>query len=115
MADEYNKRSDALKAIHDEWDGCYNFDGSGSEIAYITESAFDIIQSVNVRPNVHSRWEDVAVECVEDMENPPNVVASMFCPNCKRWHNEVYFYGIPTEEVHFCPFCGAMMDGDNDN
>lgn len=70
----------------------------------------DFVSADDVRRVVRSHWEDVEVERVEDMENPPDVIAAMFCPNCNRWHNEVYFYGSPTEDVHFCPFCGATMN-----
>ena len=57
------------------------------------------------------RWEDVEVRFEDELkENPVTAVASMFCPNCKRWHNEVYFYGNPVEMARYCGFCGAMMD-----
>lgn len=62
----------------------------------------------DVRPVVHSKWEQVEVLYVtENPNNMPEAIASMFCPNCNRWHNEVYIYGNPIENVNFCPYCGA--------
>ena len=59
-----------------------------------------------VRPVAKAKWEDVHIDRPEiaDLE-----VASMFCPNCNRWHNEVYHYGNPIEFANFCSFCGADM------
>ena len=63
--------------------------------------------AADVWPVVKAKWEDVHIKRPEiaDLE-----VASMFCPNCNRWHNEVYNYGNPTEMAHFCPNCGAKME-----
>ena len=62
--------------------------------------------AADVRPVVKAKWEDVHIDRPEisDLE-----VASMFCPNCNRWHNEVYHYGNPIEFANFCNFCGADM------
>ncbi len=56
----------------------------------------------------HGKWEQVEVR---DYPNSNLMVASMWCPVCKRYHNEVYHYGNPTEMAHYCGFCGAKMDG----
>lgn len=68
------------------------------------------IPAADVAPVRRGRWEQVEVERVEEMDYPPAVVASMFCPVCHHWHNEVYFYVNPTENVNYCPFCGAKME-----
>lgn len=62
--------------------------------------------AADVREVVKAKWEDVHIDRLEiaDLE-----VASMFCPNCNRWHNEVYHYGNPIEFANYCPFCGADM------
>ncbi len=57
----------------------------------------------------HGAWEEVEVT---DYPESNLMVASMFCPKCKRYHNEVYHYGNPTEMARYCGFCGVMMDGD---
>lgn len=59
-----------------------------------------------------SKWEKVSVMRVEDMDKMTRdtlIVALMFCPNCLRYHNEVYIYGNPSEGVNYCSFCGADM------
>ena len=57
------------------------------------------------------KWEDVDVRYYSTNINGgmPLSIASMFCPVCGRWHNEVYHYGNPTEMAHYCPNCGADM------
>lgn len=58
------------------------------------------------------KWERVEVIPITEV-NTPHAVASMYCPNCERYHNQVYFYGNPIENVNFCPYCGAdMRDGE---
>lgn len=52
------------------------------------------VPAVDVRPVVRSSWEQVEVNRFEDMDEDMQealAIASMFCPNCKRYHNEVYF------------------------
>lgn len=57
-----------------------------------------------------SKWINVEVSYVGDMKhNGVENVASMQCQNCKRYHNEVYFFGQAIEHVNYCPNCGAMM------
>lgn len=68
--------------------------------------------TADVRPVVHGKWEHVNITYLDDMDEEARealAIASMFCPNCKRYHNEVYIYGNPTENVNFCPKCGADM------
>ena len=72
----------------------------------------DKISAADVRPVVRGQWEDVSVRDYSTNINGGMElhVASMFCPICHRWHNEVYHYGNPTEMAHFCPNCGAWME-----
>ena len=61
------------------------------------------------------RWEQVEVNYFADMDEEIQesmAIASMFCPRCKRYHNEVYLYGDATYGVNFCPNCGADMRGE---
>ena len=67
--------------------------------------------AADVQEVKHSHWEQVSVtdypcEGVDEIS-----IASMFCPNCKRWSTTVYVYGNPTEHANYCSFCGAKMDG----
>ena len=70
-----------------------------------------VIPAADVRPVVRGKWEDVNVRDYSTNINGglPLNVASMCCSVCKRWHNEVYHYGNPTEMARFCPNCGADM------
>ena len=72
----------------------------------------DELPAADVRPVVRGRWEDMRVRDYSTNINGGMklYVASMFCPVCKRWHNEVYHYGNPTEMAHYCPNCGAKME-----
>jgi hypothetical protein len=93
MSDEYIKREDTIKAVHEEWDECINYDGSGRQIASYTEDAIDDLPSADVAPVRHGRWE------VIDAEEPRRYG----CSECKRlsWNMENY-----------CGNCGARMDGE---
>ena len=93
---------DAADFVRDD-----NFEG-GATLLYCDDvvDRLSAIPAADVRPVVKAKWEDVHIDRPEiaDLE-----VASMFCPNCNRWHNEVYNYGNPTEMANFCPYCGADM------
>jgi len=73
---------------------------------YGITGVIESIPAADVRPVVRAKWEDVHIDRPEiaDLE-----VTSMFCPNCNRWHNEVYHYGNPIEFANYCCFCGADM------
>ena len=61
------------------------------------------------------KWEQIEISYFADMDDETKTgmaIASMFCPRCKRYHNEVYLYGNPTFGVNFCPNCGADMRGE---
>lgn len=81
-----------------------------------TEEDVTRLLSLDVRPVVKAAWEQVEVRYEDELiDNPVQAVASMFCPNCQCYHNEVYFYGMPTERVNFCPNCGADMREETTN
>lgn len=78
----------------------------------------DAIPAADVVEVRHGRWEQVEILHVEDLKEEDKdciSIASMFCPKCKRYHSEVYMYGSPTESVRYCPNCGAVMDGGQDD
>ena len=64
-----------------------------------------LIPAAEVRPVVRGRWTEIHVDDIGESVS----VASMRCDQCGLYHNEVYFYGAPTENVNFCPNCGAKM------
>ena len=107
--DDFINREDAKKKhceICMEECVCYRDKSRCNEL-----KAFDTIPAADVRPVVRGEWEDVEVRDYSTNINGgmPLSIASMFCPVCGRWHNEVYHYGNPTEMVHYCPNCGADM------
>lgn len=75
-----------------------------------------ILNKIDKMPTIEERktgkWEQIEVSYFADMDDETKTgmaIASMFCPRCKRYHNEVYLYGNPTFGVNFCPNCGADM------
>ena len=72
--------------------------------------AISAIPEEAVRADINGKWVDVTVAEWADLS-----VASMRCNQCDRYHNEVYHYGRPTENAHFCPFCGARMEVDTND
>lgn len=96
-AEEYIKRKDALDS--------QNKSMNLAEMRVRLER----LPAADVAPVKHGKWEEVDVR---DYPNSSLMVASMRCDQCKLYHNEVYYYGNPTEAVCFCPRCGAKMDGE---
>ena len=90
---------EALKAVFEE---------DGHLSAYV-EEMIDSIPAADVRPVVRGKWEEVEVTWLADIEDQPDAIATMFCPECKRFANHVYHYGDPTHGMNFCPNCGADM------
>ncbi len=71
----------------------------------------DTVPAANVVEVRTGEWEEVEIEDSEDVVNPPSLV-TMRCNKCNRYHTTIYFYGNPTEMMHYCPNCGAKMDGE---
>ena len=77
---------------------------------YLWLGCDELPSAADVRPVVRSKWERIEVLYVtENPNNMPEAIVSMFCPECKRYHNEVFFYGNHVENVNFCCYCGADM------
>ena len=75
----------------------------------------DSIPAADVREVARGKWEEVEVTDVSAKTNLPlTAIASMRCSVCNRYHNEVYYYGDPTEIAHYCPNCGASMEVEHD-
>ena len=74
----------------------------------------EALPAEDVQPVKHGRWEEIDVQDVKNCTNLPiTEITSMRCNKCNRYHNEVYFYGNPTENALYCPHCGARMDGED--
>ena len=75
-----------------------------------TEEDVTRLLSLDVRPVVRGKWEDVEVTYVAYKTTLPfERISSMRCNQCNRYHTEIYYYGNPTEMAHFCHNCGADM------
>lgn len=115
--DDYIKREDAVNALNELCEQIcpYSKLQRGAMCGACTlGSAFDVIEdeipAADVRENVRGEWQNVVVRNKgDDVWQAIESVASMQCQKCKRWHNEVYLYGNPTEMSNFCPNCGADM------
>lgn len=109
---EYIEREAALDIVNGWRDQLIPTYGKNDEYVKCLETVAEHLESLiaaNVRPVVRGEWEEVVVMWLEDIEDPPDAIASMFCPECKRFANHVYYYGDPTHGMNFCPNCGADM------
>ena len=84
-----------------------------ADVAPVRNGTWTEVQVIRIaEPVDHNDWKKGLL--IHDEQRLPSAVATMRCSKCHRYHNEVYFYGNPTEMVHYCPNCGARMDGDGD-
>lgn len=107
-------------AFRGEIDGIHPFDKEGqkdlkwdyAKREFLT--ALAKFPAANVVERKTWKWEEVEIKWLDDDPDLKiEAVASMRCPICERYHNEVYYYGDPHQMARFCGFCGAKMEGDN--
>lgn len=94
------------------------------DIIHSMDYCDDILEIIERQPTIEperkkGKWKQVEVSYLGNMDadiKESMAIASMFCPVCKRYHNEVYLYGSPTDMVKFCSNCGADMrqEGESD-
>lgn len=94
--DEYIKREAAVKAV--EKYGLTNGVAWGRHtgLAICIASEIADIPAADVAPVVHARWIDDGRGII-------------ICPECKRGYN------LHAKYTHYCPHCGAIMDGGDSN
>lgn len=81
-----------------------------SDAYFAIEKAIRVLSESSDKARSVGKWEDVSVH-----DNIQNImIAAMRCNVCKRYHNEVYHYGNPTEMARYCPVCGAKMEVSED-
>lgn len=68
-----------------------------------TDATHCVNYRADVRPVVRGEWTEISVDDMGELGS----VTSMRCDQCGLYHNEVYLYGTPTDNVNFCPHCGA--------
>ena len=96
MADEYIRRSDALK-------GAELFQCGWAEIEAVQTDYIERLPAADVAPVVHGEWY-----LLDDCAN-----AGLYCSVCsRRVHREEFAYKKLRSK--YCPHCGAKMDGGED-
>lgn len=93
--DEYIERRTAIEAAKHAWE-------KGLEPSQYIET----LPAADVAPVVHGRWEDSIDEWFE--------TDVYTCSKCRESY--VLVEGTPKENLwHYCPNCGAKMDGGEDH
>lgn len=59
---EYIKKEDALKALHDFWDECIGYDGSGTEMMLDNESVINSLPTYSFPDSAENKGEITALE-----------------------------------------------------
>lgn len=89
---EYINREAAIRALLND---------APEQVSYSREDAADCIRymdAADVAPVVHGRWKVVE-----------GTIENAVCSICNR-HFQSYY-----EAYHYCPNCGAKMDGGSEN
>ena len=89
MADEYIRRSDALKGIE-------LFQCGWAEIEAVQSDYIERLPAADVAPVVHGKWGD-------------NGIAGSILVKCS-----VCGFDCGANSFSYCPNCGAKMDGGNE-
>lgn len=97
---EYIKREAAIAYIREQSEECQKaFEELGGESGIYADAYNDLaedfytIPAADVAPVVHAQW----------IEDGSGII---ICPECKRGYNLIAKYN------HYCPNCGAKMDGE---
>lgn len=99
MADEYIRRSDALKGVE-------LFQCGWAEIEAVQSDYIERLPAADVAPVVHGKW----VHSRYDRSSGRFDVVK-----CSRCGLEAYAMAYHVRDGNYCPRCGARMDGGNEN
>lgn len=98
---EYIDREAVLEICETEYqERLRMLDYCGDTVAWNIGHAIKAMPAANVAPVVHGRWE----QCFEDWRKQ---IVGDKCSACGFEH-----YGTSIGYYHYCPNCGAKMDGD---
>lgn len=103
---DYIKRSDAIEALHEEWDGCPVIDSSGHWIATECEYVLDRVPSVDLIKHKKGEW--IRGEYWSEGAGMGEVYGYYY--KCSKCNKEVQD-GLISCEYNYCPNCGADMKG----
>lgn len=98
---EYIKKEEALQALHDFWDECINFDGSGTELMLDNEGVIDSLQTYSFPNSVENKGEWILV--VDSYFKDGTIEENHW--ECSKCGSDRSGWG----EFKFCPDCGADM------
>ena len=100
---EYISRKAAIAYIREQSEECQKaFEELGGESGIYADAYNDLVEdfysipAADVAPVVHGRWIDDGSGII-------------ICPECERGYN------LHAKYTHYCPNCGAKMDGGADN
>lgn len=99
MADEYIRRSDALKGVE-------LFQCGWAEIEAVQSDYIERLPAADVAKVVHGKW----VHSRYDRSSEQFDVVK-----CSRCGLEAYAMAYHVRDGNYCPRCGARMDGGNGN
>ena len=93
-------------AIDEVWDAFMSWDDP--DLGRVIEENIERFPAADVAPVVHAYWRGIEGD---GYDPEGNIVWDTFeCTNCGEEH---YADGEPTWD--YCPFCGARMDGEDEN
>ena len=104
---DYIKREDAINAVANNY-----WNGTECECYAFAHKALDGIQSADVAPVKHGRWEEKDI--IEDRKGLGIISdwQSARCSVCGKYHTTPYAYYFTNYE--YCPSCGAKMDAERE-
>ena len=122
------RRSDAIKALHDEWDECLVVDECGEYIADICENVIDIIPSADTDISEYSDklWKNAYERGKADrpqgewliFDGESDLYVDIKCSYCRKVYTVDSYkrddIGFTIEDLNYCPNCGARMKGADD-
>ena len=94
------------QAIDEVWDAFMSWDDP--DLGRVIEENIERFPAADVAPVVHAYWRGIEGD---GYDPEGSIVWDTFeCTNCGEEH---YADGEPTWD--YCPFCGARMDGEDEN
>ena len=99
------RREDANEALRECVRAYPNSFYNGIEVARTAIRKLPAVDAVEVK---HGRWEEREVFAAK---GNVDMLQSAFCTVCQKYHTTPYSYYFTI--YNFCPWCGAKMDGGN--
>lgn len=100
--DILDKLTGGFTPLHTDVTGSYDYDCGYSDCISMIKSAVNIYSTADVAEVKHGEWK----LCYEDWRKQ---IAGDECSVCGFQH-----FGVSISHYHYCPNCGARMDGGGD-